>query len=175
MLDVCQASSKPRMRILSRQEQVQKQGIYQQHYMERGNNSLLSLFLASFLCLKIYKPAGRRMPREMITALSQKCLKYSVMYEDIIRKQHSKPHEIAPIMSRLQNIESRGMFRLVKRKIYHRQDSLTGRRNSSACHTVADMFREQATSKCTLSGLLAWFGIAVLKTSRKCAAVKTNW
>ena len=60
------------------------------------------------------------MPSEMITALSQKCLKYSVMYEDIIRKQHSKPHEIALIMSRLQNIESRGMFRLVKRKIYLR-------------------------------------------------------
>jgi hypothetical protein len=69
--------------------------------MERGNKSLLSLFLANFLCLKIYRPAGRRIPSEIITADSQKCLKYSVMYEDIIRKQHNNPHEIAPIMSRL--------------------------------------------------------------------------
>jgi hypothetical protein len=69
--------------------------------MERGNKSLLSLFLASFLCLKIYRPAGRRIPSEIITADIQKCLKYSAVYEDIIRKQHNSPHEIAPIMSRL--------------------------------------------------------------------------
>ena len=70
--------------------------------MERGNNNLRSLFLASFLCLKIYRPAGRRMPTEMMTADNQKCLKYSIMYEDTIRRQHSKPHEMAPIRSRLQ-------------------------------------------------------------------------
>jgi hypothetical protein len=50
-------------------------------------------------------------------ALSQKCLKYSVMYDDIIRKQHNKPHDIAPITSRLQNAESRFMFRSLKKQV----------------------------------------------------------
>jgi hypothetical protein len=80
--------------------------------MERGNNNLLSLFLASFLCLKIYRPAGRRIPTQIITADNQKCLKYSIMYEDTIRRQHSKPHDMAPMMSRLQRSESRAMIRL---------------------------------------------------------------
>jgi len=39
------------------------------------------------------------------------------MYEDIIRKQHSKPHDIAPITSRLQNVESRFMLRSLKTKV----------------------------------------------------------
>jgi hypothetical protein len=94
-----------------------KQETYKQPYIERGNNSLLSRFLASFLCLKIYRPAGKRIPSEIIIALSQKCLKYNIMYEDIIRKLHSKPHDIAPIMSRLQNVESRFVLRSLKKQV----------------------------------------------------------
>lgn len=95
------------------------------------------------------------------------------MYEDIIRKQQSKPHEIAPIMSRLQNKEGSGVLRLVKMQMYLR-DRLTGRRNYSACPGAADMFRDQHPNA-IVKHCVSVTQDRPANRERKVWSIKTNW